>query len=461
MPDPQETPGPAPTTRAFSLRLRLLLVGILVVVISLGLVGIALDQAYQRRAETAQRDRMESYVYLVLAAIEVSAAGRLELQGDLGDPRLSQPASGVVVHVHGTEDHWTSPSGLGVERPELPPLEAGQSRYDRPDDPGGLYTYSYGVLWQLADGTELPFTVSVLVDADALRRERDAFRSGLWRSLGAAGLILAAAQLLLLTLVMRPLNRVARDVARVEQGATRRLEGRYPRELEPLTRNVNRLLASEQANRNRYRNALDSLAHSLKTPLAVVRSALRRDDAAARDEAQQAIDDMQHLVATRLQRAAASTRRTLVPPVPVRPQAERVLASLEKVHSQKMITAECNIDPDTHFYGEQRDLLELLGNLLDNAFKYGRRRVRLDAAPIGATGERPGLRVVVEDDGPGIPAEQAGRLLQRGMRGDEREDGHGFGLAIVAELVDAYEGRLDIDRGPWGGARISVELPPA
>jgi two-component system sensor histidine kinase PhoQ len=113
------------------------------------------------------------------------------------------------------------------------------------------------------------------------------------------------------------------------------------------------------------------------------------------------------------------------------------------------------------FYGEERDLLELAGNLLDNAFKYGRSRVRVGGREIAGEGRRPGLVLVVEDDGPGIEAGQRERLLQRGVRGDERVEGHGLGLAIVGELTDAYGGTLDIRRSELGGALIEVTLPPA
>src|SRR5690606_8985286 len=156
--------------------------------------------------------------------------------------------------------------------------------------------------------------------------------------LSAAGLILLLAQTLLVWLAFRPLQGVARDVAEVESGGSEALSGRYPAELDPLVRNLNKLLATEKANQLRYRNALDSLAHSLKTPLAVIKSGLEDSGPESTAAMRRATEEMNHLVSTRLQRAAGSTRRTMAQAVDITTQVQRVLRSLEKVYSHKRIT---------------------------------------------------------------------------------------------------------------------------
>jgi two-component system sensor histidine kinase PhoQ len=285
----------------------------------------------------------------------------------------------------------------------------------------------------------------------------------LWRALGAAGVILLLAQLMVLYLGFRPLQIVAKDVARVESGLAPRLQGSYPRELEPLARNVNQLLDTEKGNQQRYRNALDSLAHSLKTPLAILRTGLEVDSPSSRQAMRKAVDEMNQLVATRLQRAAVSARRTMAQPVPVAVEAKRILAGLDKVYAHKSIAADVAIPADVVFFGEQRDLLELIGNLLDNAFKYGHTRVRISAGQQDPQAVRSGLWLRVEDDGPGIDAQDWPALLQRGVRGDERraanERGHGMGLAIVLELLTAYGGKIEIGDSDLGGAMIDLEIP--
>jgi two-component system sensor histidine kinase PhoQ len=364
---PQGVNGPA--VKPVSIRTRLLVLAVLALAISLGLVGFALDSAYSRSSETDLSDQMETWVYLVLGATEVNEAGSLVVQDDIGDPRLSQLNSGIYVHVHGESEHWSSPSSLGVELPEQPPVAAGENLFLTTDSDEGFYTYQYGVAWELPDESVLPFTVSILVEGDRLRKQIRSFRRGLWRSLGGAGIILAIAQFLFFRLGMKPLQRVAGDVARIESGERDSMAGPYPRELEPLTRNLDRLMSTEKANQARYRNALDSLAHSLKTPLAVIRAGLGKHSDSDEAAMENAVEEMQHLIASRLERAAASTRRTLAAPVPVKEQVRRIIASLKKVHSHDLKTIDVSIEPGLVFYGEKRDLMEMIGNLLDNACK--------------------------------------------------------------------------------------------
>jgi two-component system sensor histidine kinase PhoQ len=447
---------PSPT-----LRKRLAFGATLVLVVALGIVGLALNAANHRGAVSALKGRMDSYVYLVLAAMEVDTEAGFRVDEDFADPRLLQPGSGVYVAVSGSGQQWRSRSALGETLGATAPATAGEQAFEEPSGGADFYSLRYGIGWQLEDGRVEPYTVTVWVDPEEIRQQTSAFRLGMWRALFAAGAILVVAQLLFLFAAFRPLGRVAGDVARVESGRAERLDGEYPRELEPLVRNVNRLLATEQSNQQRIRNALDSLAHSLKTPLAVLQAGLRQHPADGRESMQQALDEMSRLIATRLQRAGSTARRALAEPVPVAPQVERMVASLQKVHSHRMISTEVILEDELEFYGEQRDLMEVLGNLLDNAFKYGRGRVRISGGAIEPGRQRPGLWLRIEDDGPGISAEQWNRLVQRGVRGDERVEGHGLGLAIVSEVVTAYGGRLELGSGALGGAAIRVSLPPS
>jgi len=444
---------------SLSLRSRAALAAIPVLVLSLGLVGIAVSQANHRGAVSALQARMESYVYTVLAAMEVSSTGVLTVEEDFADPRLLQPGSGLYVQVDGTAGEWRSDSSLGIDLPELQVTSAGQSVFQEPVSRAPFFVYQYGIAWQQDNGRIVPFTVSVLVDENELGPQTRAFQSGLWRSLAVAGAILVLAQLLIAYLVFRPLRRVAQDVASIESGKSERLPDAYPKELEPLARNVNRLLETEQSNQARIRNALDSLAHSLKTPLAVIQAGLPLHGGEAEGSMQNAVDEMQHLVATRLERAGSSARRTMGAPVPVAPQLQRIVDSMQKVHSHKMIETGLKLEEGLEFFGEQRDLLEMAGNLVDNAFKYGETKVEIIAGAVEPERSRPGIWLRVEDDGAGIDESMREKLLQRGVRGDERVEGHGLGLAIVLELVTAYGGEINIGSGELGGAVVEVRIP--
>ena len=441
-----------------SLSLRLIMLAAFVTAISLGLVGLALDSAFHKSTEAGLQARMESLVYLVLAATEVGDGGSVSVQDDLGDPRLGQPGSGIYAMVLGEQDRWVSPSSLGVSLPQLATIQPGQNQFITAAGAVDFYSFRYGVAYELADGRLLPVTVTIFVAPRELEQEIQAFRAGLSRSLGTVGIILVLAQLLFLTLGLRPLRRITHDIAGIESGKLQRLEDHYPKELEPLIRNLNHLLDTEKANQTRYSNALDSLAHSLKTPLSVIRSSLPADTAAKTDAVNNAVSDMQHLIATRLQRAAASTRRTMAQAVDVQSQVDRLTQSLQHVYSQDLINIDVNIGTGLAFYGEKRDLLEVAGNLLDNACKYGKGQVRLSAQLLDPTDARAGIRMTVEDDGAGIEQNQREQLLRRGVRGDERVEGHGLGLAIVLEIVSAYNGEIGIDQSEMGGASVSVCL---
>jgi two-component system sensor histidine kinase PhoQ len=450
--------GPARTggRRPASLRLRLTLLSTVTLLVSLAVVGLALDAAYRRSTEANLAQQMETWAYGLMAAMEVTPERAVVLSVKPADPLLVQPGSGVYARIDSSGDAWRSDSALGVVLPEAPSLSPGETVFLTPSA-DEFYRRGFGLAWQFEEGGQEPLTVSVLVHQSQVAPALASFRAGLWRSLGAAAVLLVLAQLLFAAISLRPLRKVAADVARVEAGEAERLAGPYPAELEPLTRNVDRLLATEQANQARYRHALDSLAHSLKTPLAVLKAGQDGvpDPAASRA----ALEDMERLIATRLERAAAGTRRAMAAPVAVAPVAERIAATLRKVHSQHLRTLECNIEPGLSFYGEERDLMELLGNLLDNACKYGDGLVRLDASSIAPAGPsaRSGLRLAVGNDG--APA-ALGRLVQRGLRGDQRAEGHGLGLNIVSEVANAYGGRIGFGVSPLGGAEVVVTIPP-
>jgi two-component system sensor histidine kinase PhoQ len=180
---------------------------------------------------------------------------------------------------------------------------------------------------------------------------------------------------------------------------------------------------------------------------------------------QDMLDQVQHMdqiVAYQLARAKASGHSTFAPPIAVQAHAEAVVRSLERVYASKGVLCEFDIDEGARFYGEEGDLLELLGNLLENAFKWANHQVLLRVvriAPVDPRSWRAGLDIRVEDDGPGIPPEKLDKVLQRGVRGDERVQGHGIGLAIVDDIVRGYRGVLHVDRSSeLGGACFHVSF---
>jgi two-component system sensor histidine kinase PhoQ len=256
-------------------------------------------------------------------------------------------------------------------------------------------------------------------------------------------LLLLATLAALLHWVLGPVRRMEREIHEVEEGRRERLGGGYPRELAGVAGNLNALLIGERKRVARYRDTLGNLAHSLKTPLAVMRAE------GANAMVSTEIDRMSGIIEHQLKRAAASGGALLgQAPVEVSQVAAELRATLLRVYARKDLAIELAVAPAAQFVGDRGDLTELLGNLLDNACKWCRARVRFSATTDDSVESRERLCLMVEDDGAGISAADRARVLQRGVRADEKVPGHGLGLAMVHDTVDLYGGRLSIEASP-------------
>ena len=461
--------------RAPSLEARQLLAASLGLIAFLGLTGLALDRAFTETAKSSLRERLKSYAFAYYQNGEISR--QLEFQAPYVPPdaRFSQPGSGLYAAAIGPKIDWQSDSALGRDLPLGRNVAAGDMRMDGPlqlsDRAGGpperVYRFAMGVVWE--DGKdknkrEIPFVFNVFENTVHLDEQIDVFRLALWRYLGLAGVLLLLAQVFALRWSLQPLRRVTRELARVQRGNAEGMSGMHPRELAPLTESINAFIASERENLDRYRNTLSDLAHSLKTPLAVLRSSLDNGvhEDALREEVRNQVHRMSEIVSYQLSRGVSTGHQLFAAPLEIEARAEGIVTSLEKVYAGKRVLCEFDLDPSARFHGDLGDLMELLGNLLENAFKWAHQRVLLSAhGETTRPNRRPGLLLTVEDDGPGIPPEQVDRLLQRGVRGDERVQGHGIGLSIVQNIVRSYHGELTVDISKeLGGARFLVRIPP-
>ena len=456
--------------RTLSLQARQLLAASLALVAFLGFTGYALDRAFVETAQNALRERLADLANGYLSGSELDRGRAFISPETPPDMRFMIPGSGLYASVRGEGLRWESASSLGRSLPPVAFLGPGERRFDGPlriiDARGmenSVYAYSIGVIWESAGDFRLTF--SVYEDAAQIQDQVNIFRRALWGYLGLAALLLVLVQMLVLRWSLLPLRNVERELSRVRKGQSQRLSGWHPRELESVTDSINSLIESERSHLERSRNTLSDLAHSLKTPLAVLRSRLDSDasfDELRADVAAQ-VQRMNEIVSYQLSRAAPSGHALYAAPIEIEPRAEEIVAGLEKVYASKGVLCEFEIDASARFHGELGDLQELLGNLLENAFKWAGKRVLLSVkAEPGPANRRAGVSFVVEDDGPGIPAEQVERLLQRGVRGDERVQGHGIGLSIVQDIVAAYRGELKVERSAeLGGARFAVRFPPA
>lgn len=440
----------------YSIRARLLLGAALVLVAFMAGAGIAVQRAHADSVRDAHFARLQGTVYLLLAGTELDSAGVLQMPSDFAEPRLSLPQSGLYAGIYNVArgELWRSPSSVGVQPPlRQEGLETGQWHHDTLRHGKRNYlAVSYAVRWAIGTQTA-PLVVTVMEDSAAFDREIATFSRTLWVWLGGACVLLLLAQLLLLRWGLAPLRRVAAEIGRIEGGAQQRIEGSYPTEISGLTDGLNALIQQERTRQERQKEALSFLAHSLKTPLAVLRNALQQP-AQLPAAVEQQVSRMDEIVQHQLGRARSGGASRFAPPVPVAQVLGRVRDALAKVYAEKDLQFSLVCPASLNWRIDESDLFEMAGNLMDNAAKWANERVTASAERT-----REGLVLRVDDDGPGFTDTES--VLQMHVRMDERVPGHGVGLAIVSDLVAAHQGKVTLSRGPLGGARVEVVLPAA
>ena len=449
--------GPVSLTR------RVLLGATLLLGVFFGFAFVALDEGFGRAAEQALEDLLESQVLGLLTAADPGPQRQLVLPDALPEARFSRPGSGLYAQVTEADGEtvWISASATGLRLPAPAPKSPGRIlfRSVELDDGTELLSASLRVEWEFDDGSLRDFIFSVSSSLEGYRAQIKRYRKRLGTWFLLLTLIFVAAQLAALRFLLRPLGQAEREVRQVETGERESLSGGYPSELGALAGSVNTLIEGERARTQRFRQSLDNLAHSLKTPLAVMRSQLEGGETGA-EQIQEQLDRMQGIVDYQLRRAASGAATLSRERTRVAPMVGDIVEALKKVYADKSPEIISEVDDDTEFPGERGDLAEILGNLLDNACKWCRRRVKLEVRPIAPSGSaRAGMQIVVEDDGPGMPVAETDRLVQRGARGDEQVPGQGIGLAVVRDLVEPRDGELAISVSTLGGTRIEVRLP--
>jgi two-component system sensor histidine kinase PhoQ len=425
-----------------------------------GVMMLVLDTGFRALSERSLQELLDSQMVSLIAAADPQPDGSYAPTPQELDPRLRTPRSGLYAQIRSQHHLWRSPSTAGRssdfgallvpgERSNLTYTTFGHDRVaiesraiQFADDPSGKRTLTFSVAVSLSPYEE---------ELWRFRRELIGWFIGLM-------LVLLVTLAALLRWVLGPVRRMEREIHEVEEGRSETLGAGYPRELSGVATNLNALLVGERKRVARYRDTLGNLAHSLKTPLAVMRASLSGSAPAGPVGAE--IDRMTGIIEHQLKRAAASGGALLgQAPVEVAQVAAELRSTLLKVYAGKDLSLELAVAPATLFVGDRGDLTELIGNLLDNACKWCRSRVRLTAGSDESAGPRERLTLIVEDDGAGISAADRARVLERGVRADQNVPGHGLGLAMVHDTVDLYGGQLSIDSSPLGGARFSLRLP--
>lgn len=420
----------------------LLVVALLLVQTSLWLFEAGLKRSLESnlRAETEG---------LLIAMVKGPDGIRLDTQRL--NPRYQRPFSGHYFRIElpgrtwrsrslwDAVPAWPETSGLGadlLEGPQQQRLLAYRAEYRR-------------------DGQ--PIVISVAQDytpiLDSFARVR---LSGLGL-VGVALLVFLLLQRYAMTLAFRPLERARQQIAQLQQGQRHQLDSQAPVELQPLVEQINRLLAQTEETLQRSRHALGNLGHALKTPLAVLGSLIQRDELAAHPQLHTALEEQLGQIQQRISRELTRARLAgdVLPGAHFNCGVElpALLDTLRMIH-QRNLQLRWAAPDDCRLPWDREDMLELLGNLLDNACKWARSAVALSIERSAG-----GYLLQVDDDGPGIPASEREPVLDRGIRLDERAEGHGLGLGIVRDILNAWGGTLSLQDSALGGLRVQIELP--
>lgn len=354
---------------------------------------------------------------------------------------------------------WRSRSAEDESIDYRPRYDGRGHEFLRMADPNGKEFFVYDVEVDLLRGQTTAFSVVTMQPTSDYQALHDGFLQQLYLWLGAALMVLLGLLWFGLTWGFGSLRRVSEELDDVESGARAQLSADHPRELLRLTDSLNRLLDSESRQRARYRHSLDDLAHSLKTPLSVLQALaeMLSRQPESREQARllnQQIERMSQQIGYQLQRA--SLRRSGL----VRHRADlgvlldTLSAALDKVYRDKRVTLQRDFPVGLMVPMEQAALLELLGNLLENAYRLCLSQVRVSACLLAQT-----LELAIEDDGAGVPPPQRERILQRGERLDTQHPGQGIGTAVVLDILESYDGELSVGDSSLGGAEFRIRLP--
>ena len=428
-----------------------------------GVMMVVLDRGFRELADRTLQQLLDSQMVALIAAAEPQPDGKYAPETSDLAVRLRTPRSGLYAQIRSTHNKtvWRSPSTVGAPIDFGPPLKPGIRNISySTNGHERIEIASRGIEFEDRTG-HVELTFSVAASLTPYEQQLWSFRRQLFGWFIGLVLLLLAALAGLLRWVLSPVRRMEREIHEVEEGRSDALGGGYPRELSGVATNLNTLLIGERKRVARYRDTLGNLAHSLKTPLAVMRAALNSNNSVSEAVLNPEIDRMSAIIEHQLKRAAASGGALLgQAPVDVAPMVADLRVALLKVYARKDLSIEVVVAPMCQFIGDRGDLTELLGNVLDNACKWCRGVVRLTASVDGSYATRERLCIVVEDDGPGISAEDRIRIGQRGVRADETVPGHGIGLSMVQDTVEMYGGTLTVgESAALGGARFDVRLP--
>jgi signal transduction histidine kinase len=447
-----------------SLRLRLLVGTLVWIVATIAIAGWSLSGLFRQHVAEQFRAGLTIQLEQLTANLTIAPDGSPSLTMPLSDPRLHRPYSGLYWQVDRLDStQHTQVRGIlrsrslwdsVLEVPGDAPAD-GEIHQHRVSGPDGAPLGMIERMVYPAEQPEQAFRLIVAADAGLITEPVERFNGLLAWSLGVLGLGLIVAAIVQVLIGLRPLGHLRRALNAVRAGETHQVEGSFPQEVQPLVDDFNEVLAHNARIVSHARTQAGNLAHAVKTPLTILANAAARPDPALPKLVSEQVAMARRQVDYHLARARAAAAAT-VPGVrsEVRPLVDSLVRVMDRLYQDRNIAVAIADDIAPVFRGEQQDLQEMLGNLLDNAWKWATSRVEI---AFQLEGEM--LAIVIDDDGPGLASEQRQAVLARGVRADERVPGTGLGLAIVDDLAQLYDGLIELDESPLGGLRVRLTLP--
>lgn len=448
-----------------SLRARIIISALLLSLVLLPIIGVALKDAFSQQVRENVKDQLNAYFYSILAVTEFENT-QLLMPDVLLDNQFNLINSGYYALITNAPPKsnqpvqepnilWFSNSFLGTSvNSELPIPEVGNSKFGEVlVNQQGHFIYSYTVRFEIAsidndtDITNPSVTLHIIRDMQSIEQQQHAFSQTLFTWFLILIGVFILIQLFWLTWTLKPLAKFSEELKSVQTGNQEHLSLQHPNELKQVAKQINVLLNNEKQQRTRYRNALSDLAHSLKTPLAVLQS---QQDLSTSSIEQ--INNINRTINYQLKRAQSSSNQAWHKGIEIVPVCEKLVRTLKKIYPTTNIVFENKADIKILFMGDENDLTEMLGNLLDNACKAAKSEVTITIIK-----HQTGMEICIEDDGKGVSFDQRDTILERGKRLDTYEQGHGIGLSIVQDLVSSYQGKLTLGTSnSLDGAKFTV-----
>ncbi|WP_346898470.1 ATP-binding protein [uncultured Roseibium sp.] len=463
--EPQTEAVTAAPARQRSLAGRLVLFAAVWSTLALVIAGFILVGLYRAAGERAFDSQLEVHLNTIIGEMVSSettggATPGVKRPENLPEPRFSLPLSGWYWTVRKADQStilFASPSLVGdpLTLPQLGDRESLSGFAEGPRNEEVRFLQSRITI------ENVPYVIAVAAETEGFREEVSQFARQVGLTLLIFGAGLVGAIFLQVRVGLRPLSRLRASLLAVRMGEAESIDENLPREIAPLAVELNALILSNREIVERARTHVGNLAHGLKTPLSVIANEARANPGPLADKVGEQASIMSTQIQHHLERARmAAQRRVIGVSCEVEPVLSRLVRAMDKIYQRRGIEVESSISGGIRFRGEQQDMEEMAGNLIDNACKWASSQVTVTVQVLNEGGSaRSMFELVVEDDGPGLSEEERKEAVKRGRRLDETVPGTGLGLSIVADLAALYGGRLELERAGIGGLRTRLVLP--